>query len=100
MSGSIIEAVLLDKISSKSLTTYKLENGKNKKVIQMDLNNLLYVANKEKIIEEQLFHLSHALRGFRNLIHPGVEHRKKAIQISEDNAQMAWDIVRKIIIEI
>jgi len=99
MSGSIIEAVLLDKISSKGLTTYKLENGKNKKVIQMDLNDLLYVANKEKIIEEQLFHLSHALRGFRNLIHPGVEQRKKAIRISEDNAQMAWDIVRKIIVE-
>lgn len=100
MSGSIIESVLLDKISSKNLTTYKLENGKNTKVVKMDLNELLYVANKEKIIEDQLFHLSHALRGFRNLIHPGVEQRKKAIQISEDNAQMAWNITRKIIIEI
>jgi len=100
LSGSIIEAILLYKILNNNLKKYTLENGKNKKIIRMDLNELLYVAFKEKIIDEQLFHLAHALRGFRNLIHPGVENRKKAIQISKLNSNMAWDITRKILLDI
>jgi tetratricopeptide (TPR) repeat protein len=100
ISGSIIEALILEKLISKGLSSYILQNGKNIKLLDMALNDLLYVANKEKVINDQLYHLSHALRGFRNLIHPGVEQRKKALEISETNAKLAWDITRKIILEI
>lgn len=100
MSGSIVEAILLDKINSKQISSYQLENGKSKKIIQMDINELLYVANKEGIINNQLYHLSHAIRFFRNLIHPGVEQRKAAIHVTDVNAELAWNIVRKIINEI
>ncbi|OPA74070.1 hypothetical protein BVG16_25300 [Paenibacillus selenitireducens] len=100
MSGSIIEAVLLDHITSKNITSYILENGKSKKTNQMDLNELLYIANKEAYIDLQLYHLSHAIRGFRNLIHPGVEKRKTSIIVNEENAALAWSIVKKVIQEI
>jgi tetratricopeptide (TPR) repeat protein len=100
MSGSIVEAVLLDHIVSKSITSYTLENGKAKKVNQMDLNELLYVANKEGYIEVQLYHFAHGIRGFRNLIHPGVEKRKATIVVNEENALLAWGIVKKVIQEI
>ncbi|GGG81997.1 tetratricopeptide repeat protein [Paenibacillus radicis (ex Gao et al. 2016)] len=100
MSGSIVEAVLLDHLTSKNIASHTLENGKAKKVNQMDLNELLYVANKEGYIEPQLYHLAHAIRGFRNLIHPGVEKRKASIVVNEDNAILAWGIVKKVIQEI
>lgn len=100
LSGSIIEAVLLDHISAKNITQYPMENGRNKRVSQMDLNELLYVSNQEKFIDIQLYYLSHAIRGFRNLIHPGVEQRKHSVTVNEENALLAWSIVKKVICEI
>jgi hypothetical protein len=66
----------------------------------MSLGDLLRVSFQEKLIEEQLYHLAHALRGFRNLIHPGIEQRKQAMIVSESNARIAWDITRKLLNEI
>ncbi|WP_338541580.1 tetratricopeptide repeat protein [Paenibacillus tundrae] len=100
LSGSIIEAVLLDHISAKDITQYTMENGRNKKVAQMDLNELLYISNQENFIDIQLYYLSHAIRGFRNLIHPGVEQRKRSVVVNEENAMLAWSIVKKVILEI
>ena len=99
MCGSMIEAVLTDKINGKSINKYKLASGRGVSVSRMDLGELLYVAVNECLIDDQLYHLAHALRGFRNLIHPGVEQRKKAIVASESNARIAWDITRKLLLE-
>lgn len=65
----------------------------------MDLNELLYVSNQEKFIDIQLYYLSHAIRGFR-IIHPGVEQRKHSVTVNEENAMLAWSIVKKVICEI
>ena len=101
LSGSIIEAVLLDKISNKGITSYRIRNNKRKKyVIRMDLGELLEVAKEEKIIESSFYHLSQVIRDYRNLIHPGVEKRKKATKINERNALRAWDIAKEVIFEI
>lgn len=104
ISGSIIEAILLDKLITKKINKYSIEYGggktKEKKVIQMDLNELLFVAQKEQIISNQLFHFAHAIRDFRNLIHPGVEQRKSSCNITEGDAFIAWNILRKILLEI
>jgi tetratricopeptide (TPR) repeat protein len=99
MCGSIIEAILADKIYGKSIRKYTLQHGKGVSVQRMDLGDLLYVAMKENLIDDQLYYLAHALRGFRNLIHPGVEQRKKAIAVSESNARIAWDITKKLLLE-
>ena len=100
LSGSIIESILLDKILSKGLKKYKIENGRTKKISEMNLNELLYVAFKENIISNQLYHLAHGIKDFRNVIHPGVEQRKKALSINSENASLAWAIVKKAIMEI
>jgi len=99
MCGSIIEAVLLDKITRQGQTTYVCADGKIKSINRMSLDELLYVALQEKLIGEDLYHLAHGLRGYRNLIHPGVEQRKAA-KVSETNARLSWDITRKLLIEI
>ena len=101
LSGSIVEAFLLDKISNKGITSYKIGNNKRKKhIYRMDLGELLEVAKEEKIIESSFYHLSQVIRDYRNLIHPGVEKRKKATKINEKNALRAWNIAKEVIFEI
>jgi tetratricopeptide (TPR) repeat protein len=99
MSGSIIETLLFNKIHNLKIENYQMENDRNKKIDRMNLNELLYVAQKEEIISMQLYHFSHGIRDFRNLVHPGVEIRKQALKADEENADLAWKIVKKIILE-
>lgn len=99
MCGSIIEAVLLDKIAEQGITTYTCADVKTRNIIRMNLDELLFVAFHEKLVGEELYHLAHGLRGYRNLIHPGVEQRR-AVAVSESNAKLSWDITRKMLLEI
>jgi hypothetical protein len=52
-----------------------------------------------KLISENLYHWGHGLRGFRNLVHPGVEQRQ-SIEVSRENAEMAWNVVKRLLREI
>lgn len=100
MCGSIIESILLDKLTSKGFKASKCSDGKTRNINKMSLGDLLDVSYRERLIEGQIYHLAHALRGFRNLIHPGIEQRTQAIIVSENNAQIAWNITRKLLAEI
>jgi len=103
LSGSIIEAVLLEKLKSLGLKNLEIKKGNKKikkKLESLDLNELLEIAKENDLIDETLLHLAHGVRGFRNLIHPGVEYRKKSIKVSEENVSLAWTIVKKILFEI
>jgi hypothetical protein len=62
------------------------------------LDRLLDVALEEKIISDNLYHWGHGIRGFRNLVHPGVEQRK-TIEVSRENAEMAWNVVKRLLSE-
>lgn len=103
MSGSIIEALILNKILNSNISKHlpSLNSKKNKSVLKMNLSELLFVANQNNIIEIQLYHFSQALREYRNFIHPAVEIRKgKSEKTLKEDSELAWRITKKIINEI
>lgn len=100
LSGSILEAILLDKIKSVNIDKAQAENGKMKKVIDMDLNELLFVAKQNNIIKLEIYHFSNAVRIYRNLIHPGVEIKKLINGVSSENADLMWDILKRVLLDI
>lgn len=63
LSGSIVEALLVD----------HLQRSKNKpaNLLKMSLGELVCVCKNEAVLSERTIDLSNAVRGFRNLIHPG-----------------------------
>lgn len=103
LGGSIIESFILNKILDSDITKH-LPNSRaarSKKVLDMNLSELLYVADQNSIIEIQLYHFSQALKQYRNFIHPAVEIRKGKIKkITKEDAEIAWKITKKIIYEI
>jgi hypothetical protein len=110
--GSIVEAVLLDRLLPKKETSIEklrtIREKQNKKlgdreksIENWDLESLLDVAHEEKIISYNLFYWGNGIRGFRNLVHPGVEQRKsRELSISRENAEIAWNIVKRLLSEI
>lgn len=97
LSGSMIENILLDKVIEKQITKYEIKN-KNVLVNKMDLSELIYVAEKEKLIDKIPLDLANAIRGFRNFIHPGKEYRDKNNTINQTSAELAWSALKYIIL--
>lgn len=105
MCGSIIEALLLAKILEIEIIKYDISDIKSNKnsinyaVTDMGLNELLYVAEKENLICECNYHLSHYARDFRNVVHPSKEIRSKQT-ISHQNVLMMWEVLKRLIFEL
>lgn len=79
--GSIIEAILVDRIEDRGLSKYDIgtllhKKPQRKAVKEMDLNELLELAKAEKIVDIEEYHLSNYVRSYRNIIHPSCEVRK------------------------
>lgn len=101
MCGSIIEALLMSKILGQKIEKYDIglllnRDTKIKKVKDMDLNELLFVIDKENLIKKEHFYLSHFARGYRNIIHPACEIRK-GFEVTNEEATFMWDILLRII---
>lgn len=103
ISGSIIESFILSKVDNSGIHTHLPSQTakKKKKIINMNLSELLFVADSNDIIDIQLYHFSQALKQYRNFVHPAVEIRKgKVKKISERDAKLAWEVTKKIIYEL
>lgn len=101
MCGSIIEAILMYKVLDEKIEKYEIGTLSNKptkikKVIDMDINELLFVVDKEGLIKKEHFHLTHFARSYRNIIHPACEIRK-GFEVSKEEATFMWDILLRII---
>ncbi|TXL71343.1 DUF4145 domain-containing protein [Vineibacter terrae] len=90
LAGSIIEAMLVDHLTA---TDYPKRSGKD--VLKMDLANLISAGRAEGILSERTEQLSHAVRGFRNLIHPGRSLRLQE-QVSGDLGQICLALVKMV----
>ena len=101
MCGSIIEALLMQKIRECSVDKYDLTeiskkgNAANYPVSDMGLNELLYVANKEQMISKNSYHLGHYIRDYRNIVHPAKEMRMKE-EISHETVLTMWSVLKQI----
>lgn len=99
MVGSIIEAILYLKLKEKRIVNYLILKGNKTKKIpthEMALNELLFVAESEKLLCKNDYHLSHYVRDFRNLIHPAKEI-KSNMNITHDNVLIMWSILKQLI---
>lgn len=108
--GSIIEAILMDRLMARRDSAIKslerLLTKEDKKIRAQDkrienwtLERLLDVAREENIVSGNLYYWGHGIRGFRNLVHPGVEQRR-TVDVSRDNAEIAWMIVKRLLKEL
>jgi hypothetical protein len=98
--GGSIEAILLDLLltdQAKAISSSKApkENDLNK----WDLNDLVEVSVEEKFIGSEIAKLSHTVREYRNLIHPGVEIRK-GLKVESEEAKIAVEVLHILIREL
>lgn len=100
--GSILEGMLFDILSRdepKTLTAYRSLPTTTRpatSVSDLNLASLVDVASAIKILPPGTFHLSHALRHSRNLVHPEKLLREK-VEITEEDASIAVSFVRKLL---
>lgn len=97
LSGGSIEAILLDLIkkeSTKALSSAKAPDEAD--LNKWSLNDLVEVAVEEKFIESDIAKLSHTVREYRNLIHPGVEIRNN-LKVEPEEAKIAVEVLHILI---
>jgi len=100
--GSVLEAILLDALLGKpdeAYAAYKAnhpDRARSKDLLRWGLDDLVDAAEKMKLIDEASFHLGHALRLHRDLVHPG-RQLKEPVEVSEGEAQISKDTVEKCI---
>lgn len=95
--GGVIEGMLLDSLGQheqRAFAAYKrLRQNSPPDLTRWNLIDLVEVAGEAGILSRGTVHLGHALREFRNLIHPGKLAREK-VQVTEEEADIALRAVR------
>lgn len=96
---SLIEAILVDLLLKNKIEKINV-NWKNKRVEEVDLSDLLNESYWRQFISNNLYHLAHWVRWFRNLVHPWAEYRKEELEVSKENVDIVWTILKKLINEL
>ena len=98
MSGTIIELLLLYILEFNNIAKYNVgTKGRNKKVEEMDISEMLEVCTKEKLIHNAPQKFIDGMRNFRNFIHPGKELREKNLDIDKQTVDLSMSMVRWLI---
>jgi len=104
LSGSTLEGILLG-IATKFPKEFNQSNSSKKnenKVLafhKWTLNNLIDVAHEIGFIKEDVKKFSHALRDFRNYIHP-FEQVSSGFNPDEHTAKICWQVLNAAIFQI
>lgn len=91
LSGSIIEALLLD-----YLTATEYEKRSKHKLRELTLQDMINVCEQEKVLSRRAAGISHAIRDYRNLIHPQKVKRLEE-KIDGEGATVAQALVKMVI---
>jgi hypothetical protein len=76
--GGAIEAILTDLLIAHDTEAKQAKSAPNKPdITRWDLSDLINVAVELKLVTEGVEKLSHSIREYRNLVHPGNEIRQK-----------------------
>lgn len=92
--GSIVEALLVDYLLS---IDYQKKSGTD--LLKMDLSTLIATCEKEGALSPKAVQLCSAIKGYRNLIHPGRVVRLSEV-IDKNGAIVATAVMRMVIDEI
>ena len=103
LAGGLLEGILADTLradpqAARSAIPEQLGNP-TKDASSWDLNQLVTVAVHLGILKRTSGHLGHALREYRNLIHPGRQARL-GIVITEQDAELAVSILESCIADL
>ena len=105
MCGSIIEALLMQKIRERSIDKYDISQISKSKhatsypIVEMGLNELLFVADQEKILDKNSYHLGHYIRDYRNIVHPAKEKRMSE-DVNHENVLTMWAVLKRLLEEL
>lgn len=86
MLGSIVEAILLDALQADEQRARSANKAPRTRLARWHFNDMIEVAHELNIVADFAYALSHVLRGYRNLIHPG---NKRVEQGEPGTAQAA-----------
>lgn len=99
LSGGSIEAILLDLLTlNENIAKSSSKAPPNKSDLdEWELNDLIEVAIETDLVKEPAIgKLSHSIREYRNLIHPGVELRKN-LKVAAEEANIAFSVLKILI---
>jgi hypothetical protein len=96
LSGGAMEAILLDRLSLDEANSVSATSApKTSDLTRWDLSDLIKVGVELKLVNSSVEKLSHSVREYRNLIHPGNELRNK-LTVGAEEARIAIEILNLI----
>lgn len=91
--GGVIEAILTDLLKSNGTAAKVAKSApKNSDITRWDLSNLIDVAVELSLVSAGVEKLSHPIREYRNLVHPGNELRSK-LRFDAEEAKIAVEVL-------
>lgn len=97
LSGGSIEAILLDLIQNNADLAKSSDVAPNEaNFLKWDLSSLIDVAVDIELVGAEAAKLTHSVREYRNLIHPGLEVRSK-LKVEPEEANIAINVLNIII---
>ena len=91
--GGAIEAILTDLIATHKSRAKSAKSAPNKPdITHWDLSDLINVVVELDLISSGVEKLSHSLREYRNLVHPGNEIRK-GLTFDAEEARIAVELL-------